>query len=221
MFKTLSQRRMLLAGLAALPAFSMSRAASQPTPHVALTPQKIVDAARAQIGVTTRYDPRYVQIAYPGGDVPMVGGVCTDVIVRALRALGLDLQTSIHEDMLANFAAYPARAGARQPDRHIDHRRVPNQMTYFARQGFSVPRRAAPLATHVAPGDIVAWDLGNGLKHIGIVSDKSARDWLGRPGAPLIIHNIADGVKEEDVLGMWQVIGHYRVGMVGHRARTR
>lgn len=156
----------------------------------------IVRNARAQIGVTTTYDPAYVRLIYPGGDVPKSTGVCTDVIVRALRPLGYDLQKLIHEDWRENRRAY----GGGQPDRNIDHRRVVNQQIYFARRG-----KRLPGGTTVAPGDFVAWRLPNGRLHIGVASDRKSR-----AGQPLIIHNIGRGTQEEDVLGAWDRIGHYR-----------
>jgi len=164
----------------------------------------LVAAARAQVGVVRAYDPAYFSLSYPGGDVPADRGVCTDVVIRALRTQGLDLQQAIHEDMRAHFAAYPQQWGARRPDRSIDHRRVPNQMRWFERHGWRRPsgRRAADFAA----GDIVAWKLaGSGLLHIGIVSDR-----LGDDGTPLVLHNIAAGTQEDDLLFRHAIIGHYR-----------
>ena len=162
-------------------------------------------AARSQIGVTRHYDPAYVELAYPGGDVAADRGVCTDVIVRALRASGLDLQHSIHQDMRGNFTAYPQQWGLKRPNRSIDHRRVPNQMRWFQRQGWSLPITAR--AADYRAGDIVAWKLaGSGLLHIGIVSDRrTAGD-----GVPLILHNIGRGTQEENLLFAHTIIGHYR-----------
>lgn len=168
-----------------------------------LAPQ-IVAGARAQIGVTTSYDPRYVKLAYPGGDVPAHTGVCTDVVVRALRAAGVDLQKEVHEDMRSNFSAYPQNWGLKKPDHNIDHRRVPNLMRYFERKHLVVAEKQSSPKTYI-PGDIVAWRLPGGLLHIGVVSDKKAG------GRPLIIHNIAAGAQEEDVLFAYTVIGHYRL----------
>ncbi|MCD9005594.1 DUF1287 domain-containing protein [Luteimonas sp. XNQY3] len=163
----------------------------------------LVDAARAQVGVTVRYDPAYARLSYPGGDVPDDRGVCTDVIVRALRTQGLDLQRAIHEDMRTAFAAYPRDWGARAPDRNIDHRRVPNQMRWFERQGWQRPIGERP--ADFRPGDIVAWRLRSGQLHIGIVSDRRSA-----AGTPLILHNIARGTREEDLLFDHTIIGHYR-----------
>ena len=170
-------------------------------PAVALP--ALVDAARAQIGVTVRYDPAYIRLSYPGGDVPDDRGVCTDVVVRALRTQGLDLQQAIHEDMRSAFAAYPRDWGADAPDRNIDHRRVPNQMRWFERQGWQ--RAIGQRAADFRPGDIVAWRLRSGQLHIGIVSDRRSA-----AGTPLILHNIARGTREDDLLFDHTIIGHYR-----------
>jgi uncharacterized protein YijF (DUF1287 family) len=163
----------------------------------------LVDAARAQIGVTTSYDPAYRKLSYPGGDVPQETGVCCDVVVRAFRALKIDLQKEVHEDMQKAFDQYPRKWGLKSPDPNIDHRRVPNLMTYFKRQGWSVPVSAK--AADFKPGDVAAWDLGGGVTHIGVVSDRRSVD-----GNPLVIHNIGLGVKEEDILFRHEMIGHYR-----------
>ena len=164
----------------------------------------LVAAARRQIGVTLLYDPAYVEMPYPGGDVPAERGVCTDVVVRALRNQGVDLQQAIHEDMRAHFAAYPQQWGLQGPNRSIDHRRVPNQMRWFEREGWSRP--ITTNAGDYAAGDIAAWKLsGSGLLHIGIVSDRKAPN-----GTPLIIHNIGNGTQEDDILFRHAVIGHYR-----------
>lgn len=168
----------------------------------------LVTAARQQIGVTVIYDGSYRVLAYPGGDVPRERGVCTDVIVRALRsARALDLQQLVHEDMSAHFHDYPARSrwGAREVDWNIDHRRVPNLMKYFDRSGYSRP--ITSVDHDYLPGDIVAWDLGGGTLHIGMVSDRVAVT-----GTPLVIHNIGAGAREEDVLRRFRIIGHYRLG---------
>jgi len=167
------------------------------------TAAKIVAGARAQFG--TAYVPGYVAIGYPNGDVPKDTGVCTDVVVRALRAAGYDLQRLIHEDMRAHFSRYPQNWGLKRPDRNIDHRRVPNQRRFFERKGMVLPTayRAATRATF-QPGDVVTWKLPSGLDHTGIVSDR-----VNAPGVPLVIHNL--GVcAEEDVLLAWPLTGHYR-----------
>jgi uncharacterized protein YijF (DUF1287 family) len=162
-----------------------------------------VTAARRQIGVTTVYDPAYVRLPYPNGDVPQDRGVCTDVVIRALRAEGLDLQRSVHEDMRANFAKYPQKWGLRGPDRNIDHRRVPNLQTWFARQGWS--RTPTRNARDYRAGDLVTWMLPGNLPHIGIVGDR-----ISPAGTPLIVHNIGRGTREEDILFAYPITGHYR-----------
>lgn len=166
-------------------------AAAQPVVHA-----RIADAAAAQVGITTIYDPAYVHLRYPGGDVPRDRGVCSDVVVRAFRAAGIDLQVAVHEDMAAHFAAYPKMWGMRGMDASIDHRRVPNLMKFFERHGKSLSPRDSWM-----PGDVVAWRLPNGLYHVGVVS---AAD-----GAS-VVHNIGYGAKNEDVLRAWTIIGHYR-----------
>jgi uncharacterized protein len=167
----------------------------------------IVVAARKQIGVTVVYDPAYAQLAFPGGDIASSRGVCTDVIVRALRsARNFDLQAEVNADMRANRRAYPKKWSAtrEKTDSNIDHRRVPNVTKYFERRGFSRPLTAG--TSQYRPGDIVVWNLGRGLTHIGIVSDK-----FSSPGTPLIIHNISRGVREEDMINDYEIIGHYRL----------
>jgi uncharacterized protein YijF (DUF1287 family) len=166
----------------------------------------IAAAARQQVGVTVRYDPAYRRLPYPGGDVPADRGVCTDVIVRALRtARRIDLQRKLHEDLKANWDAYPHqhRWNLAKPDSNIDHRRVPNLMTYFERSGFA--RTPTNAAADYLPGDIVAWNLGRGILHIGIVSDRQTG------GTPLVVHNIGVGAREEDILFRYTIIGHYRL----------
>jgi uncharacterized protein YijF (DUF1287 family) len=169
-----------------------------------IKPNQLVTSARSQIGVTTGYDPAYHKLNYPGGDVPKATGVCSDVVVRALRDQGIDLQKEVHEDMTCEFAAYPQKWGLSKPDSNIDHRRVPNLMTYFRRRGYglAITRKAEDYA----PGDIVAWDLGGGVTHIGIVSSQRSPK-----GVPMAIHNIGRGTQEEDVLFAFQIIGHYRI----------
>ena len=165
---------------------------------------RIATAARQQIGVTADYDAGYIALDYPGGDVPIHRGVCSDVVVRAIRKVGIDLQKEVHEDMQEHFSAYPQKWGLKKPDRNIDHRRVPNLMRYFERHQTAMQEKLKLRDTY-RPGDIVAWDLGNGLLHIGIVSNRTT----GR--TPLIIHNIGSGTKEEDILFKYEVIGHYRM----------
>lgn len=179
-----------------------------------LNPDKLIASARSQIGVTVSYDPAYRQLDYPGGDVPKHTGVCTDVIIRVLREQGVDLQKEVHEDMKANFSAYPKKWGLKKPDRNIDHRRVPNLMTYFRRKGLS--RSESGKAEHFASGDVVAWDLGNGVTHIGIVSDRRSPK-----GTPFVIHNIGRGTQEEDILFEFKVIGHCRVNQLQQSAAAK
>lgn len=165
---------------------------------------KVARAAQQQVGVTVHYDPAYVRLAYPGGDVPVERGVCTDVVVRALRAVGVDLQRLVHEDMKSAFAAYPPLWKLRGTDRNIDHRRVPNLERFFTRKGKSVA--VSTQASDYLPGDIVSWRLPNGLAHIGVVSSRRSADGL----RPLAVHNIGLGAREEDVLFAWRQVGHYR-----------
>ena len=160
--------------------------------------------ARQQIGVTIEYDGSYESLSYPGGDVPSSRGVCTDVVIRALRHLHFDLQKEVHEDMKRNFSRYPKRWGLRRPDRNIDHRRVPNLQTFFTRKGWSLPVTDNP--KDYRPGDLVTCMVGGNLPHIMIVSDRKNDE-----GVPLIIHNIGGGTEEEDALFLFPLNGHYRV----------
>jgi uncharacterized protein YijF (DUF1287 family) len=164
----------------------------------------LLDAAHAQVGVTLHYAPAYVRLAYPGGDVPPDRGVCTDVVIRALRAVGVDLQVDVHRDMRAHFAAYSADWGLRRADSNIDHRRVPNLERYFERLGKSLP--VSSNAGDFLPGDFVSWRLEGGQPHIGIVSDRRSRDGL----RPLIVHNIGAGTQVEDVLFEWKMTARFR-----------
>ncbi|HEV7673186.1 MAG TPA: DUF1287 domain-containing protein [Candidatus Angelobacter sp.] len=161
---------------------------------------------------SVRYDPAYVRLTYPGGDVPAETGVCTDEVIRAYRAVGIDLQKEVHEDMAANFAAYPRKWGRRDPDPNIDHRRVPNLMVFFSRKGESLP--ITDRVEDYAPGDLVTWDLGHGLTHIGMVADRKAI-FTSRY---MIVHNIGEGPKLEDVLFDWKITGHYRYFGPRHRS---
>jgi uncharacterized protein YijF (DUF1287 family) len=177
----------------------------KPLPDAA-SPQlkQMLDGAIDQAGVTTGYDPSYVALDYPGGDVPETTGVCSDVVVRAIRKTGIDLQKVVHEDMKAARSEYPNKWGANKPDRNIDHRRVLNLMTYFARQGKSLS--VSNNATDYQPGDIVAWELTNGIDHIGIVTNMLSNS----EDRYLIVHNIGAGTRIEDVLFAWTIKGHYR-----------
>jgi uncharacterized protein len=162
---------------------------------------RLVAAARSQIGITTGYDPAYVGLSFPGGDVDETTGVCSDVVVRALRGLGIDLQERVNLDMKAHFGEYPTKWGLSSPDPNIDHRRVPNLATYFARRGYEQAVTTDP--ANYQPGDIVWLKLP--LDHTGIVSDRRVE------GRPLLIHNVGRGAQEEDVLFSWKIVGHYRV----------
>lgn len=167
--------------------------------------EKLVAAARSQIGVTLSYDPAYSRLAYPGGDVEPEKGVCTDVVVRAYRkGLGIDLQRLVHEDMAANFASYPANWGLKRPDANIDHRRVPNLQAFFKRRKAAL--QLSDDSVQYLAGDIVSMLLPGKLPHIGIVSDGTSED--GK--RPLLIHNIGRGTQEEDVLFGFELTGHYR-----------
>ena len=167
--------------------------------------RKLVEAAIERTHHSVRYDPAYVRIPYPGGDVPSDTGVCTDEIIRVYRAVGIDLQKEVHEDMVKNFSAYPRnwRWLLARPDANIDHRRVPNLMVFFSRNGESMP--ASSRAESYSPGDLVTWDLGGGVPHIGIVVDRKSPT-----GRYMIVHNIGQGPKMEDVLFNWKITGHYR-----------
>jgi uncharacterized protein len=169
-------------------------------------PSRVTEAARDQVGVTLTYDPAYVSLDFPGGDVPRDRGVCTDVVIRALRdGWGIDLQLAVNRDMKAEFSAYPPLWGLTRTDRNIDHRRVPNLQTLLARIGAEVPLTDGP--TPYLPGDIITWTLPGNLAHMGIVSDRRADD-----GTPLILHNIGAGAQEEDILFTFPMTGHYRIG---------
>lgn len=167
--------------------------------------RRLIDGAVGQLGVTRGYDPSYVQLTYPGGDVPKETGVCSDVVVRAFRNAGVDLQKEVHDDMTRSFSDYPRRWGLSRPDSNIDHRRVPNLMIYFQRSGKSLPISAN--SNDYQPGDVVIWDLGGGVDHIGIVTDM----WSESETRCFIVHNIGAGVQIEDVLFRWRITGHYRV----------
>lgn len=167
---------------------------------------KLVEAAREQIGVTTLYDPTYVRLGYPGGDVAPDRGVCTDVIVRAYRrAFGLDLQKLVHEDMAANFAAYPKIWGLKATDSNIDHRRVGNLAAFFGRKGVSLS--VSEDLADFQPGDLVTQMLPGNLPHIVIVSSNRSAEL---PERALVIHNIGAGAREEDTLLTFRQTGHYR-----------
>ncbi|QPJ63081.1 MAG: DUF1287 domain-containing protein [Candidatus Nitronauta litoralis] len=169
-------------------------------------PKRLVAAALERTRHTVAYDGRYVSIKYPGGDVPKDIGVCSDVVIRSFRKLGIDLQQKIHEDMVKHFELYPSFWGLKAPDSNIDHRRVPNLRIFFKRHGVELPetRRGGDYK----PGDLVTWNLKKSghLPHIGIVTDQKSRDGM----RPLIVHNIGEGPKLEDVLFDFKITGHYR-----------
>ncbi len=150
------------------------------------------------------YDPTYFAIKYPNGDIPRGKGVCTDVVIRAYRKMGIDLQKEVHEDMSVNFNKYPKNWGLKKTDKNIDHRRVPNLMKFFERNDAKKPITQNP--KDYKPGDIVCWNLGGGITHIGVVISKKSKDNTRN----LIVHNIGSGQVAEDVLFDYRIIGHYR-----------
>jgi uncharacterized protein len=187
---------LLIPCLAAGPLTALAAAAVPPG-------MNLVSAARRQIGLTTSYDPAYVVLKYPMGDVPDDRGVCADVVIRALREHGTDLQQAVHEDMKSNFSAYPKTWGLKRTDRNIDHRRVLNLAVFFKRRGLALPVTRDP--ADYAPGDLVTCTVAGKLPHIMIVSDRR-----NAAGVPLIIHNIGQGTKEEDRLFEFPINGHFR-----------
>lgn len=166
--------------------------------------KQVVEAAIEQTTYTRNYDPTYVRLRYPAGDVPLDRGVCTDVIIRAFRKNGIDLQKEVHEDMARHFSVYPQKWGLGGPDSNIDHRRVPNLMTYFERQGTALS--ITDNSQDYLPGDIVAWQLSGNTTHIGMMTNiLSATN-----GGFQVVHHMGGGVKVEEVLFAWPIIGHYR-----------
>lgn len=174
---------------------------------LALTPpttaDKLVSAARAQLAWGTKYDPAYVKLSYPGGDIPKTKGVCTDVVVRSLRAVGHDLQKLIHEDIKKSWSSYPRYPGNKGPDKNIDHRRVPNQRVFFKRHG-KVLTTDPKKKDQWKPGDFVTWKLPGNLDHIGVLTDKR-----NGKGLPFAVHNMSTTL-EEDILEAYPITGHYR-----------
>jgi len=196
----------LLIPLLAAGTLSCAAPASTPAPHPEPDPfaKKLIAAAVERTCHPVRYDGAYRPVAYPGGDVPDGVGVCTDLVIRSYRALGIDLQREVHEDMAAHFAAYPQLWGLSGPDPNIDHRRVPNLRTFFRRRGAELPVTADP--RDYLPGDLVTWVLPGNLTHIGIVTHLRSPD-----GArPLIAHNIGRGPELEDMLLRYRITGRYR-----------
>ena len=165
---------------------------------------KLADSALTLTAQKVRYDPAYTVIGYPNGDVAPDKGVCTDVVIRAYRKLGIDLQKEVHEDMKVNFDKYPNKWGLKKPDKNIDHRRVPNLVTFFTRYG--TVKKITDDPNDYQPGDIVCWNLSEKITHIGIVSGKKS------PGGRryLIVHNIGGGQVLEDCLFDFKIIGHYQ-----------
>lgn len=200
---------MMLRSLTVIVAVCCSCASGQTAPVRSQSRQdflrRLVSAATDRTNSTVRYDPAYVRIPYPGGDVPADTGVCTDEVIRSYRALGIDLQKEVHEDMVQNFSAYPRKWKwiSGKPDSNIDHRRVPNLMVFFGRKGESLP--TSTRAQDYGPGDLVTYDLGGNVPHIGIVVDRK-----GATGHYMIEHNIGQGPRIEDVLFNWKITGHYR-----------
>ena len=168
--------------------------------------ERLADSTLVLTKQKVRYDPGYFRIPYPNGDIPADRGVCTDVVIRAYRKMGIDLQRAVHEDMKAHFDRYPKIWGMKTTDANIDHRRVPNLMTFFFRHG-TVKKKSSDSQDY-APGDIVCWDLGKGVNHIGIVVNKKSADG----NRYLIVHNIGAGQVLEDCLFRFTIIGHYRFG---------
>ena len=164
----------------------------------------LADSALTLTRQKVQYDPAYFRIDYPNGDIPTDKGVCTDVIVRAYRKMGIDLQKEVHEDMTHSFNAYPNIWNLTKPDKNIDHRRVPNLMVFFSRKGSSLIISGS--SKDYQPGDIVCWDLGRGVTHIGIVSNLKSADHK----RPLIIHNIGGGQVTADCLFQFKITGHYK-----------
>lgn len=175
--------------------------------------ESLVEAAIARTHENVRYDGSYFSIPYPAGDVPSDIGVCTDVIIRSYRVLGTDLQVLVHEDMAKNFSAYPSKRiwGLTKTDKNIDHRRVPNLQTFFSRHGKSLPISDNP--SDYSAGDIVTWMLDGNLPHIGIVTDKVAKN----TGNPMIVHNIGSGPNLDDMLFSYKITGHYRFVPSNHQ----
>lgn len=200
--------------LGAISAFSATGLAGFHLLQLSVGQQRLLDrlvtAAVARTHHVVRYDPAYVRIPYPGGDVPPDTGVCTDEVIRAYRAVGIDLQKEVHEDMAAHFAEYPHKwirhgaEGLPATDTNIDHRRVPNLMVFFHRHGETLA--ISVNANDYGPGDLVALNLGGGITHIGIVVNQKSPD----SNRYLMAHNIGRGPQMEDVLFSWKIIGHYR-----------
>lgn len=207
MHPSLPTRARLLLFVFLAPAWASPVAAQSPLS--AERAAKLVAAAIERTLLPEDYDPRYFVISYPGGDVPEDRGVCTDLVIRAYRALGIDLQRLVHEDMLRAFAAYPKLWGLARTDTNIDHRRVPNLQTFFQRQGAALA--ISQDSAVYRPGDLVTWRLPTGVPHIGIVTGRRTDDGQ----RPLVVHNIGNGPTLDDVLFEFPITGHYRYGGPG------
>jgi uncharacterized protein len=183
------------------------KAAENPKTEEISSPEirKLLESAKEQTRITKNYTQDYFVISYPNGDVPAETGACTDVVIRAFRRAGIDLQKEVHEDMRRNFSKYPAKWGLTKPDTNIDHRRVPNLQTFFTRRGKDLP--VSDNAHDYKPGDVVTWDInGKGMTHIGIVSNI----WNENTKRYYLIHNIGWGTRVEDRLFDWKITGRYR-----------
>jgi uncharacterized protein YijF (DUF1287 family) len=185
--------------------FSSTPQKTKQTDIASVEIKKLLESAVEQTNLTKSYDPAYVVIPYPNGDVPIEKGVCTDVVIRAFRRAGVDLQKEVHEDMAKNFSLYPNKWGLKSSDSNIDHRRVPNLQTFFTRRGKSLAITGR--GEDYKPGDVVAWDLDRkGMTHIGLVSNV----YNETTERYLIIHNIGGGTQMEDKVFDWKIIGLYR-----------
>jgi uncharacterized protein YijF (DUF1287 family) len=193
-------KKLIVLALLGIPILASAYRPGEPT----YFSKKLIEAAIERTNHIVRYDGAYRKIRYPNGDVPDGIGVCTDLVIRSYRKLGIDLQADIHEDMKQNFQLYPKLWGLTKPDTNIDHRRVPNLQTFFARKGVVLPVTQNP--NDYAAGDIVTWMLPGNLAHIGIVSNLHSHNGKN----PLIVHNIGAGPAIEDMLFDYQITGHYR-----------
>jgi uncharacterized protein YijF (DUF1287 family) len=201
-------RSVVQLGLSAmlLPVLATAQPSALPSSAKQELLKRLIAAAIERTHHVVRYVPAYVKIPYPDGDVPADTGVCSDEVIRAYRGVGVDLQKEVHEDMVQNFSVYPRKWKWRalRPDANIDHRRVPNLMVFFSRKGeaLEISRRAEDYG----PGDLVTWDLGGNVPHIGIVVDQKSP----ASGRYMLVHNIGQGPRMEDVLFNWKITGHYR-----------
>lgn len=168
--------------------------------------EKLSDAAISIVNASIDYDPAYFSIKYPNGDVPKNKGVCTDVVIRSYRKLGIDLQKEVHEDMLKNFSAYPniKKWGLHKTDTNIDHRRVPNLEVFFTRKGEKLS--VSNVANDYKTGELVTWIIGNKYPHVGIITNKKSSDGLRL----MIVHNVGNGQVLEDCLFDWKIVGHFK-----------